>query len=66
MVDFKKATTYSKLRREIETSINKNSCENASDTPDWILAEYLISCLHAFDMAVLKRRTWYGEKNEKK
>ena len=39
--------------------INKNSFENHSNTPDFILAEYLTRCLEAFDIAVRRRDNWY-------
>jgi len=48
------------LRKEIEEAINKASAENGSDTPDYILAEFLISCLKAFDVALVERERWYG------
>ena len=48
------------LRKDIETAINKSSAENYSNTPDFILAEYLMDCLKAFDNAVLRRAKWYG------
>ena len=47
--------TMSNLRKEIETVINCNSAENGSNTPDFILAEYLINCLNAFDLATNKQ-----------
>lgn len=31
--------------------INKNCMENDSNTPDFILAEYLVNCLKSFDIA---------------
>ena len=55
MVDFKKMADHSRLRKEIEQAINKHSLENGSDTPDFILAEYLTDCLRMFDKAVNKR-----------
>ena len=42
--------------------INKHSKENGSNTPDFILAEYLIECLRAFDKTTRLRTEWYGEK----
>jgi len=36
--------------------------ENASDTPDFILAQYLSDCLAAFDKAVRERERWYYTK----
>ena len=50
----------SNLRAEIATAINRVSAENGSDTPDFILAEYLTDCLAAFDRAVSARENWYG------
>ena len=52
------------LRKEIEAAINRNSAENGSDTPDFILAEYLTDCLEAFDKAVTRRKQWYGGTEE--
>lgn len=60
MVDFKKMTKQSRLRDDIQQAINKHSIENGSDTPDFILAEYLIDCLRAFDKATVRREEWYG------
>ena len=50
----------SQLRIDIEHAINKNSAENGSDTPDFILAEYLISCLENFDRTIHARSQWYS------
>jgi hypothetical protein len=46
--------------RDIEEIINRHSQENNSHTPDFILAEYIKSCLRAFDTAVNTREHWYG------
>ena len=43
------------FRSEIEILINKHSIETSSNTPDFILAEYLCSCLKALD-AVLDKQ----------
>lgn len=48
------------LRHEIEQAVNRVSAENGSNTPDFILAEYLVSSLAAFDRAVQSRERWYG------
>ncbi len=39
------------FRDELTSLINCHSLENASDTPDFILANYLMACLNAFDVA---------------
>lgn len=50
----------SDLGDEITELLNKHSRENASDTPDFILAEYLLGCLEAFELAVSRRESWHG------
>ncbi len=49
--------------KELEWLINKYSMENGSNTPDFILAEYMFSCLQAFNSTVDRRDTWYGIKH---
>jgi len=46
--------------KELEGLINKYSQENGSDTPDFILAEYLVGCLRNFNNTVKEREEWYG------
>lgn len=48
------------FRKELEVLINKHGMEQRSDTPDFILAEYLQGCLQVFDKAVVRREQWYG------
>jgi hypothetical protein len=48
------------FRQELEHIINKYSKENGSDTPDFILADFLVNVLADFDRAAKARDTWYG------
>lgn len=48
------------LEEEIRSVLNRHSAENGSDTPDYILAQYLTGVLDLFDAAVLRREKWYG------
>jgi hypothetical protein len=48
------------LRERISHAINATSSENGSNTPDFILGEYLTDCLSVFDRAVRRRGEWYG------
>jgi hypothetical protein len=41
-----------------------NGYENPSNTPDFILAEYLTACLTAYNTAVQHRAAWYGRMDE--
>ena len=45
---------------ELEQLLNRHSMEQRSNTPDFILAEYLIACLRAYEGAVERRAQWYG------
>jgi hypothetical protein len=49
-----------KLRVELERLINNFSLENQSDTPDFILAQFLLDSLAAWDRSTRLRETWYG------
>ena len=46
------------FEEEIATVINKHSMENRSNTPDFILAEYLLGCLRAYELAVNRCDDW--------
>jgi len=50
----------SNFREDLKNLINKYSLENGSDTPDFILAEYLVGCLELFDKGVCRRIEWYS------
>jgi hypothetical protein len=48
------------FREQLGRLLNTHSKEAVSNTPDFILAEYLTECLVAFDRATIKREKWYG------
>lgn len=48
------------FRKDLEAVINRHSMENGSNTPDFILATYLINCLENFDAATKCRESWYN------
>lgn len=47
------------FRKQLQLLLNSVSMENRSDTPDFILAQYMTDCLEAFDRAVNRREAWY-------
>lgn len=47
------------FQSELGSLINRYSKENESNTPDFILAQYLIGCLETFNAAVKRREDWY-------
>ena len=50
------------FEEELRSLINRRSRENKSDTPDYILAEFMHACLNAFEVGVAVRDKWYGFK----
>ena len=51
----------SEFNDDLTFLLNKHSRENNSDTPDWILSEYMQHCLHAFEQATIHREQYYGK-----
>lgn len=49
-----------RFENDLCTIINKHSMENESNTPDYILARYLMKCLENFNTTVDVRNKWYG------
>ena len=45
---------------ELAELISRHALENASNTPDFVLAQYLCACMLAFDTATQQRETFYG------
>ena len=50
------------FRDELRSLINRHSMENGSNTPDFILADYLQGCLELFDKSILSREGYFGTK----
>ena len=50
----------SRLEKELQGLINSECRENDSNTPDFLLAEFMMSCLDAFEFTSNKREVWYG------
>ena len=54
----------STFKEELTSLINRESVENASRTPDWILAKFMEDCLFAFEAAIEKREAFFGRGEE--
>lgn len=55
----KDKTKRGDLVRDIAKVINKHSVENSCDTPDFMLAEYLVQCLAVFSGITNQRDSWH-------
>lgn len=49
-----------KFQKELEQLVNKHYKENESNTPDFILADYMTNCLEVFNRATQMRESFYG------
>lgn len=48
-----------KLEQELTELLNRHSIENDSNTPDFILAKYLLSCLETWNRVIELRDGWH-------
>ncbi len=58
------ATTTNDAHESFETQlsrlINHHGLEQHSDTPDFLLARYLVRCLDVYHAGIIDREVWYG------
>lgn len=48
------------LFEELRGLLNRYSCDGDSNTPDFILVNYLIGCLNSYKEAVKDTAKWFG------
>jgi hypothetical protein len=48
------------LAQDLARVLDQHSMENASNTPDFLLAEYLERCLAAAEILINRRDAWHG------
>ena len=48
------------LEKKLADIINIACRENDSNTPDFLLAEFMMNCLGAFELTSNKREVWFG------
>lgn len=46
--------------KELEVLLNRYSIDNDLNTPDFILADYIMMCLTNFKITTIDRDTWFG------
>jgi hypothetical protein len=52
------------LHSELTKVLNTFNAENGSNTPDFLLADYLVGCLQTYNVIVTKREKWHGRGEE--
>ncbi len=45
---------------ELSALINKYSEDNFAETPDFLLAQFIVGCLGAYAIATKRREEWFG------
>lgn len=60
VADARKDGSMESFEKDLAALINRFSLENESNTPDYVLAQFMKSCLDAFTIAVQQRETFYG------
>ncbi len=48
------------LAEELRRLLNITSRDNTSNTPDYVLAEFMLAALTAFEAGIKERDRWYG------
>jgi len=48
------------FEKELTSLLNRYNKENGSNTPDFLLSEFLIGCLKTYNKALKKRDKWFG------
>lgn len=57
---------YQALLKEIAEVCNRHSIENRSDTPDFMLAEYMLGCLTVYENTITNRKEMKTPSNAEK
>lgn len=58
-IDEKTKRNIELFEMELTHLINIHSLENLSNTPDFILARYLMECMRNFNITTNDRAAWY-------
>lgn len=53
-------TAQESFKTQLTRLINHHGLEGGSDTPDFILADFLVQCLATFGVTIAHRESWYG------
>ena len=59
MIAIEERQDYQEIVRDIAQVVNKYSLEQESQTPDYILAEYMLKSLSNFNRLMRDRDYWY-------
>lgn len=60
----KQMTIGTDFRHDLAVLINRHGLDNESNTPDFVLADYLACCLATFKTQVAARDGWFEHKKE--
>ena len=52
------------LKKDLTELVNRHSMENGSNTPDYLLADFLLGCFDAYNATLQERARWYGRMDQ--
>lgn len=52
---------HEELKRDIAAVLNKHSVDTDLATPDFLIAEYVVTNLQAYATLLYKRAAWFGK-----
>jgi hypothetical protein len=55
------AHTPAGVASDLAAILNRMSRENASNTPDFLLADFMLGCLDVYERTLQQRERWLGE-----
>ena len=58
ILDIDPTELNSEFERELTRLINRYSLENQSDSPDFVLAQFMTDCLKAYNRANWHKKLW--------
>jgi len=53
---------YEALKKDLTSLLNNHSLESRSDTPDYMLADFMLGCLNVYENTIERRERWFGRK----
>lgn len=62
-IDGPRKTSQRSLQDDLARVLNQHGEELQSDTPDFVLASYLVSCLDSFHQGIRKRDDYWNTPN---
>ena len=61
---FESCNKERQFTKDLSKLLNNYNMDTATDTPDYVLSIYLVSCLKTYHVINYNNRVWHGEENK--